>query len=314
MSFRSFIIIFGVVLAIFVGAAAIYITYYSPFRPITIEDRPIPAPTPPVPQEPSISLIVKDKKTVTLEWRYLPLNAVEIEIYRAKQKTGNWSKWRTVNVLGSLDSGRIEISVTDGTDPTTYVYYFEVFSGSGETLLNTSSTPSVAEIPPPPPPPGPPTPPPPTPTSTTSPPPPPPPPPPTPTSTISPPPPPPPGTQNQTSTATSTLYTPDGQPVQPVPTGHTEHFWVEHVNQRIEIGWQNLSSSTAKATVSRSANSNGPWTKILEQQGPPVTDPYVIQILDEAIDQSFYYRLETRNSANAVIETFGPILLGPLGS
>lgn len=314
MSFKSFLIVFGSVLVVVVGAAAVYITYYSPFRPITIEDQPVAAPSPPEPHEPTISLIVKDKETVTLEWRYLPLNAVEIEIYRAKQKTGKWSKWKTVNVLGNLDSGRIEIAVNDGTDPTTYIYYFEVFSGSGETLLNTSSTPIIAEIPPPPPPPpgpppaplpppGPPAPPPPPPGSPAPPPPPPP-----------PPSPPPPGTQNQTSTATSTLYTPQGDPVQPAPTGHTEHFWVEHVNQRIEIGWQNLASSTAKASVSRSANSTGPWTKILEQQGPPITNPYVIQILDEAIDQSFYYRLETRNSSNAVIETFGPVLLGPLGS
>lgn len=252
-----------------------------------------------------ILLTKKNKNTVTLAWENLPENTAFINLYRTKIGSDAWMFWKKVSVDASaLAAGAVDIALgrTETTDG--YEFYAEATTNggggtNGEVLWTSTST--VVTLPPTTPPPGTPQ----SPTSST-----PTPPTPTPTSTS------PSGTPSSTTGGSQQpLYPAGATPYynpQSAFTGYTTPqsatFWVEHVDDRIRIGWQNLPTGTNRVIVSRSLVQNGPWEKLLEQQNPVVTGPYTIQIVDSAVTQDHYYRLETFNGTQS-LGIFGPVFL-----
>ena len=317
MSTKQIFIVALVATSLLIGA----LVYFSLYRPTTIQigEAPRPetkpseiSPSPPAPPQPSVRLTVKDNKTLIVEWEHLPSGTELIEILRRRLGSTKWTNWKNIRVSGNLERGSAEITITDGSSPYDYSYTFNAVGGGGGLWVSpvsgfqgnqTSTTPivtgggtttggSTG-----------------TPTSTggsqtTT----------TletgggPTSTGQT------GGQTPTSTVndTSTLiyYTPSGQiSTTTASTGHTESFWVLHVNKRIEVGWQNMPSGTVKVITSRSLNSNGPWTKLIEQRGTFGSTPYVIQLLDNTITSDYYYKLDARASNDTILQTFGPLFL-----
>ena len=98
------------------------------------------------------------------------------------------------------------------------------------------------------------------------------------------------------------------------PTGHytpqTGTFWVQHMTPAIEFGWQNLPSSTDGIIISRSSATDGPWSIVISQQHPEVIGPYTIRVTSDAVNQAFYYKLDTKENST-LISTYGPLLLPP---
>lgn len=286
---------------------AFAILYYVAFYKPEPQDTNIIALSPSAPKSEGtgVTIGIKDGKTLILSWQNLPTGTSRIDVFRAKLACESWSKWKTTEVKDP-NQGSVEIKANENISSN--CFYFKAVSESGAQLwsstpqsqiayLNGGSTSQTGE-------------------SnggqnqqtsqSTS------------TSTSN-------QTQGQTSTSTATQTTstatqttsttaqPTSTPTQSTSTVpdivHTENFWVEHVNERIEIGWQNMSSGTQKIAVSRSTTENGPWIKLFEQQGPFENKPYVIRLLDETIDSPRYYKLEALSSSGATLQTFGPLLL-----
>ncbi len=294
-------------LTIFVAFAVLYyVAFYKP-EP---QDTNIIAISPSTPKsdETGVTIGIKDGKTLILSWQNLPIGTSQIDVFRAKLACESWSKWKTT-AIQDPSSGSVEIKANENISSD--CFYFKAISGSGAQTWSSAPQGQIAylsggsplpqgqtngpETPSQPPPA--------TPTSTSQ---------PQPTST---PPPPPPQNPTSTSNPTTTYsyYNPQGGGTTSTNPVHTENFWVEHVNQRIEIGWQNMPSGTDKIVVSRSAVSEGLWTKLFEQQGPFENKPYVIRLLDETINSPRYYKLEAFSSSGATLQTFGPLLLSALG-
>lgn len=89
------------------------------------------------------------------------------------------------------------------------------------------------------------------------------------------------------------------------------NFWVEYVNGKIEIGWQDLPTSTNSIAILRGASDSGPWTTILAQSDINPTGPSTIQIVDNTLDQTSYYELEAESGSN-IVASYGPVSLPPL--
>lgn len=119
----------------------------------------------------------------------------------------------------------------------------------------------------------------------------------------SPPPPPPP--PNDTSTII--YYTPSGQ-VAGTSSIPTITFWVQHVNEKIEIGWQNIPSSTTKLIISRSKTETSGYEQLFIQQDPITAGNDFIRLEDNTIHVSYYYKMEARTNTS-LINTYGPTFL-----
>ena len=89
-------------------------------------------------------------------------------------------------------------------------------------------------------------------------------------------------------------------------------FWVQHVNQSIEIGWQDLPTSTTAITVTRSQDKNGPWNQILSQQNPSPSGSYSLQLVDGTLGDPYYYEM-TAFTGTTTIGVYGPAYLPPTG-
>ena len=83
---------------------------------------------------------------------------------------------------------------------------------------------------------------------------------------------------------------------------------MKHINNFIELGWQNLSTSTDHLTVSRALAAEGPWTPLLNQTNPDATGPYTIRLVDNTIGTPHYYKLDTF-VGTIFIYGYGPLLL-----
>ncbi len=88
----------------------------------------------------------------------------------------------------------------------------------------------------------------------------------------------------------------------------TDNFWVQHVDQKIQIGWQNLPPTTTSIVILRSQNQSGPWAAMLTQQNPGVNGAYSIQIVDNTLGVPYYYEMNAL-AGNTVIATYGPVYL-----
>lgn len=293
-----------------VGAIAILILQLNAIIPETIHPPVSSAPIVHIvqtPLPPKITLtILKSKKdnTLIIQWQNLPHDTTSLKIFRGRTGTdqSTWELWKTIGVPpGELANGSTEIDL--GSSSSGYSYYVEAVTGNGsgngtstgnENVLWTSGTtePPVATSTPPNNPPPPPTP------SSTPP--------------------------NASSSGGNGSSSASGNPPGPTPTGtpyyspeiqissygssHDQSFWVEHVDQKIRIGWQNLPPQTTSVAVVRSSNQDGPWTTILTQENPDTSGASSIQVVDNTFGAPFYYEMNALVDST-VIETYGPVYL-----
>jgi hypothetical protein len=276
---------------------------------------------------PSVNFFIQKAasgNSFVVQWENLPNGTVALNILRSTTGQDNWTLWKTVTITpDELDSGNADLAIGTATEAG-YSFEVEAVSGnasttgvgnssstSGQTVLWTSSStiPVVTTSTPPeqnPPsqnPPGQNPPPQSTPSSTSS-------------STN-------PSTSSNPSSSSSssennssTSQTPSGIPyynpqVQITAYGNAPgSFWVSHVNQSIEIGWQNIPEGVDTITVARSASSTGPWSTIIIQNNPGTSGSYSLQIVDDTIDEPYYYQM-TALDGTTTIATYGPAYLDP---
>ena len=320
----------GVILALFVitGGAFLAVLHWGsqlnpPENILPITTRP-PAPIIVIPT-PSVDLSIEKSKggnILRVRWSNLPQNTLALDIFRSTKGKKNWVLWKVVDInSGNAASGSAGFNISN-SDFLNYQFYLEAVSGNGGGGNGTSTpgnvlwqspitnTGSGNGNPPPPPPPGqgnngtptss-------APTSTTN---------QNPTSTPPPPPPPPNSTSSGNNGGTVTpsgtpYYSPEIQ-ISGYGSARSSTFWVQHVDQKIEIGWQNLPPITDNIAVSRSSNQGGPWTMVLAQNNPGVNGRYSIQIVDNTVGQTFYYMMNALVGSTTVA-TYGPVYLPPIG-
>jgi|GEM_PF-3660806 hypothetical protein len=265
-------------------------------------------------------LCVKENRYLVLSWDNIPRDTRNIDIYRMKEGDSALSLWQSIDVSGGgsgeLIIGEVGVSVPGGAatvgtleELALLSFYIEATGADGE-ILYTSATstptstvplePTTTEpaVPLPPPTTEP------TVTPTT-----------TPTSTV-------PVVTAPTTTPTSTTpvtqptsttpyyYTPDGQVSSYTPPPAPEHFWVQYVNKKIEIGWSILPPETTRVVIYRSASSQGEWLQLLAQESP-VTSYYTIRLVDNTMAEPYYYRLVAFGDSETLV-SYGPELLAPL--
>jgi len=273
------------------------------------------APLPP-PPAPTVSMtIIKSKSgnKLLVQWANLPQNTSALNIYRglSSKPSSTWAIFKTIsiddtNFAGGSENFDIGTSLQAG-----YSFFIQAVNDNVGNSSSTNGTPittvtftSGVIVPPvttaPPPtnntPPGNGTP------STTQ----------TQTPGNNTPPPPPSQTNNTPPPPPSTdipYYNPQLQlsGTQPKQTGS---FLVQHVDQKIQIAWQNLPTSTTGLAIYRSPNQDGPWSLVLSQQSPGVLDSYSIQLVDDTLGAPFYYEMLAQNGSTT-IGTYGPIFLQP---
>jgi len=264
---------------------------------------------------PEINIYIKDKNSLLIVCKNLPTNTAKVKVYRSKTGQNVWTEIPIKDLFPLCTKEAVAVTGTD--DASLYEYYSEALSDSGESLWQSSKVPAQTGSPTGgqnsgasnnpganqnnpngAPPNGPNTPP----SGSPN-----------------------PGTINSTSTAPPPSNPPPGgtignppppNPNNPnvnvIPPVHTEPFWVEHVNQQIEIGWQNLSANSVQAIVYRSNSQSGPWSILLKQNLINPSDVYVIRLVDNALNSSFYYKLITYDANGAITQTYDSVLLGPL--
>ena len=342
LSKHQFIILWILGLII-VGAAAVLIIQlngvYLPVSSVSPRSSAVSAAA--TPAAPHVSLTIQTNgkaHTLVVQWNDLPGGTTALNIFRSRTAaTSSWELWKTVSVPdGQTASGNAQFGLTQ--NDLGYRYYVQAvgnntsgsggggggngngLNGTGNNVLWTSSSTTPIET-----------------TSTTStsgndtnsgqagt--------PPSETSSSSP-------AQNSTtttSTATTTAITgttnsstntTTGSGGSPAPSGNPYYnpqvqvmgygtaqgtFWVQHVNQSIEVGWQDLPSSTDDLIFSRAASSTGPWNKFLEQKNPGSTGSYSLQIVDGTLNEPYYYEMTAFQGAVSSA-TYGPIYLAPVG-
>jgi hypothetical protein len=309
----------GTLLGFFIVVGGVF--FWTLYRGIQLPAAPTPgpsvAPTPVAPPPPSVTLTLEESKggnTLLLQWSYLPNGTASLEIFRSTKGKDNWTLWKTITLTADqLANGSLGIDVGSSTF-SNYSFYVEAV-GNGDSTSTTTSTLWTSSSTDP--------------VITTS------------TSNSPPPPPPPPNNPpsepgNATTTPTSTppvnnppsSTNPGGNTPPPTPSGtpyyspqiqitgygqaETGNFWVQHVDQKIQIGWQNLPSITDDIVIVRSSDQGGPWSTVLTQQNQGVDGAYSIQVVDDTLDQPYYYELNAE-AGGTIIATYGPVYLAPIG-
>jgi hypothetical protein len=268
------------------------------------------------PATPTIRIELVNKHLLIIWWGNLPYGTTHIELYRIKQG-GNWDKWQTFSFGPEDEEGFAKISTAENLGE--YAFYAEAVNDYGRVVWTSEDTPSTQfpqnpfseaasseqpteEI---------------TPSSTlnsslqpssttpaesplssstpSQ----------TPTSSSAIPPP--------SSTPSTTLYyyyRPDGT-ISYTYSPQLENFWVTHIDQAIEIGWQNLDESVTNVIIYRAASETGPWSQLLKHQYSSSMGPTAIRITDDSLNKPYYYKMEARSAGNAVVAAYGPKLLAP---
>jgi hypothetical protein len=276
--------------------------------------------TPPPPPAPSVTLTIEKngtKSSLVVRWQNLPGNTAALNIFRGKNDaTSTWVLWKTISIpAGQLGDGSAQFVL--GKADQGYQYYLQAVSNGGGGGGNSTSTevlwtsnpgiPGTGGAP----------------TSTN----------------------PGPGggnnngntssTNNQTGNNTSTqnsnnnnsstsqnnngtttssngnpYYNPQIQ-ITGYGTGNGD-FWVQHVSQSIEIGWQNLPADTDDIILYRSQSQSGPWNQLLQQKNPGSTGSYSFQLVDGTLNVPYYYEL-TAFQGTSASATYGPVYLPPPG-
>jgi hypothetical protein len=321
----------------------------------TIPASPAASGSPAAQAAPSVTLTIAKSaggNSLFVQWQNLPSGTVELDIFRSKTgATSTWSLWKTISITpGQLVDGNFNIDL-GSSSLAGYLFYVQAGSGGsgagggsgdnspstdGETILWTSSStvPIVTTSTPsgdgsnpgdgnPPPPDTPPasspsssassslpqnpssTPPSEPSSSPSS----------TPPSNSGP-------GNNPSSTENPQPSPPPGNPYynpQVQITGYgtaSGDFWVEHADQSIEIGWQNIPAEVDTITVARatgtasSTNPTGPWNTIITQQNPGTSGSYSLQLVDNSLNDPYYYEM-TALEGSTTIATYGPVYLAP---
>ena len=327
------IIILGAVGTLFVLIAAPSLHLGSSGTGNGESSAPAPASSLPSIPAPSVSLtIVKQRSgnSLYVQWANLPGGTTALDIFRGtKNATSGWSLWQTLPLLpGDLASGNRSIAL--GRDTLAgYEFYVQAVSGTGTGAGNAGSgggpsalwtpaigTPSTATSPPstsggspstasgqnsantatttqtsgtPPPAPAP---------SSTS-------------------PAPAPSSSATTASSSGSPAAPPGTPyydpqvqIQGYLPPQAGNFWVTHTGQGIELGWQDIPSSTTSVVVLRSLNENGPWSAVFTQNDPVTAGPYTIQIVDNTFGAPYYYEMNAV-AGTATVAAYGPVYLAP---
>jgi hypothetical protein len=308
MSKRFIALLLG--LFVIIGAAFFFVLRWGSQLPTPREASAPPAPPPPAPVPPSVTLaVIKEAKgnLLLIRWANLPCNATALDIFRSKKGKNNWSLWEVIKLAaGQCAGGSAKFNIGK-SDFSTYSFYVEAVTGGGgggpinpqgETILwiSSSTTPGVTtsslpSLPEPGPGPGG------SPTST--------PPAPTPSSSPS-------SSGGNPSAPTGTpYYTPEIQ-ISGYGLEQAGSFWVQHIDQRIQIGWKNLPSQATSIVVYRSGNQGGPWTTVLRQENPAAGSEYSIQVVDDTLGAPYYYQMSAF-AGSSTLATYGPIYLPPVG-
>jgi hypothetical protein len=271
------------------------------------------------PINPSVSLFIQKTKnggTLFVQWDNLPGGTTALNIFRGlRNSTSGWSLWQSLLIgTGVLSNGSTSINL--GISELGYSYFIEAVSGSssgtasssgsgsGPAVLWTSSVnlPVVVTS---------------TPSSGGG-----------PGGNEG-------GNNNQNSTSSPT--TPNSNPTSSAPaqptgnstpppppsgipyyspnfknteygTAQTGNFWVQHVDNKIQIGWQNLPPTTTDVVILRSANQDGPWNVVLSQQNPTINGSYSIQVIDDTLGAPYFYEMNAA-VGSTTIATYGPTYL-----
>jgi hypothetical protein len=267
----------------------------------------VPTPTP----APSVALTLGTSgktNTLTITWQNLPGGTTALDIFRGKgNNTSTYTLWQTL----AVSSGNGSANFTLGAADQGYNYYVQAEGGGGSGGENSTSTqvlwssdPTTPSTP--------------TPTPAA-----------TPASTptpagATPTPSPTPGNNNQSPTpsptgtpgnsnTTTTTYTYYNPQVQGIGYGTANgSFWVEHVSQSIEIGWQDLPANANTIIISRSQSDSGPWNQMLAEQNPAENGSSSITLVDGTLDEPYYYEM-TALDGSTTLGTYGPIYLPPAG-
>lgn len=273
---------------------------------------------------PNVTLSVertKDGNVLFVQWNDLPGNTAALAIFRSAKGKSDWSLWKTITLLAAeLGGGNAQFNIGKD-DLSTYSFYVEAIgnnnsNGGGNststTILwtspptdapivvapqNPSSPPSEPSEP--------------AQGSPSS----------SPSSSVpvTPPAPssstpvtPPPGTSSSPVVPNGTpYYTPEIQ-ISGYESGPSDNFWVQHIDQMIQIGWQNLPPQTTGVVIVRSLGEDGPWTTVFTQENPDTANPYSIQVVDNTLGQPYYYELN--GSAGSTTDAvYGPVYLPSVG-
>lgn len=277
------------------------------------------APLAQTPETPStkIYLQLKKGKRLSVSWENLPLGTIQLNIFIARQKSGDWSLWKTITISqNQIARGSLEFAINQSVADGGYSFYLQALSAQSQPVWTspptqpttvTQTRTSGSQPPQPPATTNPPagtttsgtsgsqpatnptttsaT------TSTSA------------TSTAS-------TTQTSTSTTasgTTTYYNPQGT-ASTTTTSTTSNFSVQHINNTINISWQNISAGSDNAVVSRSPSANGPWAAVFNQQNPATS--YSIGIVDGTVNSPYYYKMDLfRSGLN--IGGYGPLPYNP---
>ena len=325
---HSYIIIWISALGI-IGAAAVLIFDLNQYYPST----PVfPNPAAPyyassgssAPAQPSVTFMIeiaKSGNSLIVNWQNLPMSTAQLNIFRGKTGTpqNTWSLWKTISISpDSLYSGQAIIGL--GTDDESgYSFYAEATNGSndngGGSPLWTSSSNTPSETTSTPPAPGNPgnqeqdQPPPENQDASSS-----------------------PQNQNQdqnqnqnnepssspqqaNNDTSNTPQTPSGTPyyspeiqISGYGSNPSGTFWVQHVDQKIQIGWQNISAQATDLVVVRAQDQTGPWSTVITQHDPNTTGPNSLQIVDNTVSIPYYYEMNVL-AGTTTVATYGPLYL-----
>lgn len=329
---RSFIA-FMIGSFILVSIAFYFVLYQGSILPSPASPSAAPAAAS-VPQplpSPSVSLTIQKGKggnTLFVQWCNLPDNTTALDIFRSLKNKNDWRLWQTVGMTSStLTCGNASFDIGSLTY-SSYSFYLQAVGGNASpgsgtnqegqgvlwtsvsttapiatsttsttntntsTNTSTNTQPSSTNS---------------TSTSTNS---------TTTTATTTQ------NTTNQTTTSqsTTTTVTPSGTPYYTPElqiSGYGQSpggiFWVQHVDQKIQLGWQNLPPVTTNIVVSRSLGQSGPWTQVLSQQNVTTStaSSYSIQLVDDTLGQTYYYELNAL-AGTSLIATYGPVELKPV--
>ena len=255
-------------------------TISSLSQPIPAPPAGMPAPIP----APSVTLTIQKigkQNSLMIQWQNLPNGTTKLYIFRGKgTSTSTWALWKTLTLgQGQLTDGNTQFNLAPGD--LGYEYYVQAVSGGGGGQNSTSSEvlwESGAGVP---------------------------------------------GPSdngngggngnsggggNGSGTSGNPYYNPQIQ-VTGYGTANGD-FWAQHVNQSIEIGWQNLPPDTDTIIVTRSQSENGPWNQILAQQNPSLSGSYSLQLVDGTLNEPYYYEMIAQDGTT-ILGTYGPVYLPP---
>jgi hypothetical protein len=308
----------GLTLAAIIGLVAFYYVAFGNldglfppfFQKLIPSQTTPPTSNKPLSTGPEITISVDSDRHLILSWKNLPPAVRDIHILRAREGQPKWSLWKTISI-SNLREGTIQLQATFSQGLLSYIYYFEGIGENGQTLWTSSSTSIVAFNQSPPSSSGSPTPPsqqnnqsqtPPTPAATTT------------TNPSLPP------SSSTTSGSPSSTeppntiiyYTPQGDISGSAPLT-SESFWVKEVNKKIQIGWVSLNPSSTEVVVLRASSESGPWLVLFRQSQPITQGPYSIFIVDDALTQTAFYKLNSLSASGEILNTFGPVVFHPSG-